>query len=376
MRKRSAVIAGIALMFTAAALVFCVRSGRETPDFIFSEPSPVLISSSETVGSHETAYFEETAESEPSTAEEAKDALSVITSNNPENCSKITFEGFEIIIEGISKDRYVYSACLASDGLEEKAEYNGNNYGIILKNKHSENGYDTVYVFNSDNSITDYRVKVTSDGFEPIDTVETAENNLRLAENPIALPREGVLQYITSDGDFAKAREVMRQVEEISDKICEGKTGDYDKMFAIAQWVSDNIYYDFDARTESVTTETLSLSHILETHRTVCGGYSNLFSALCAVQGIRVCNIRGEALSGSLSYAETDEGEMHEWNYAVIDGRGVWVDTGWNSYNTYKNGKHKYGGTQIRYFDPTNTVLSYDHCVRTCETRDYYAALD
>ena len=64
MRKRSAVIAGIALMFTAAALVFCVRSGRETPDFIFSEPSPVLISSSETVGSHETAHFEETAESE------------------------------------------------------------------------------------------------------------------------------------------------------------------------------------------------------------------------------------------------------------------------------------------------------------------------
>ena len=55
---------------------------------------------------------------------------------------------------------------------------------------------------------------------------------------------------------------------------------------------------------------------------------------------------------------------------------GLMVDTGWNSYNTYKNGKHKYGGTQIRYFDPTNTVLSYDHCVRTCETRDYYAALD
>lgn len=376
MKKHSAVIAASAFLcaasLSAVTLILCLRTDS-APDFVFSEPSPALISASETVGPRE-ASSEARGETAPS-ASETEDALSVVTSNNPENRSRITFDGFDIIIEGVSGG-YALSACLASDLAEEKAEYDGDDYVIILKDRHSESEYDTIYVFNSDNSIADYRVRVTAEGFEPIDTAETARNNLRLAESPVTLPREGVLQYITPDGDPEKAREVMWRAEEISEKICEGLTGDYAKAFAISQWVSDNIYYDYDASGGGVTAETLSLSHVLETHRTVCGGYSNLFSALCAAQGIEVLNIRGAALNDLRSYAETDEGELHEWNYALVDGRGVWVDAGWNSLNFYKSGKYKYGGTQIKYFDPTNTVLSYDHRVRICEARDYYAALE
>ncbi len=380
MKKYNAAIAAISLLLaaavTAVVVVLCRRAGRGTPDFIFPEPSPALLSTSETIGAHGTAITDKYAESTESTPGETEETPLIITSNNPQFRSKITLEGFDIIIEGVCEDKYVQSACLASDGIKADAEYDGKNYRIILKNRHSENEYDTVYVFNSDHSITDYRVQVTSDGFSPIDTAEVAENNLRLAENPVTLPREGVLRYIIPDGDPVGAREVINQAEEISDKICEGITDDYDKAFAISQWISDNIYYDFDASSDSVTTETLSLSHVLETHRTVCGGYSNLFSALCAVQGIKVCNIRGEALNEVLTYAETDKGELHEWNYAVINGRGVWVDVGWNSYNTYKDGQYKYNGTQMKYFDLTNTVMSYDHRARTCEVRDYYAVLE
>lgn len=380
MKKHSAAIAATALMLAGAAsavtVVLCKQTGRETPDFIFPDPSPALLSTCETGGTHLSALSDESVASAEIAAEETDDTLSIVISNNPGLRSKITFEGFDIIIEGVCGDKYVQSACLISDGLKEDAEYDGENYRIILKNRHSENEFDTVYIYNSDNSIADYRIKVTDKGFEPIDTVEVAENNLRLAENPIILPSEGVLRYIVPDGDPVRAREVIKQAEEISDKICDGINDDYDKAFAISQWISDNIYYDFDASTDSVTAETLSLSHILETHRTVCGGYSNLFSAFCAVQGIKVCNIRGEALNEILTYAETDKGELHEWNYAVINGRGVWVDVGWNSFNTYKDGQYRYGGTQTKYFDLTNTVLSYDHRARTCEVRDYYAALE
>lgn len=377
MKKSNAAIAGTIILFAAAlTLIFAfTQSNRKTPDFVFSEPSS-LISAAGSDGSEEGLREDplpaETAE-ETAVAEETREGLpSIITSNNPKLRSEITFDGFDIIIRGECEDKYIISACLYSDGEEEAAVYDGDNYGIVLKDKHVGVGYDSVYIY-TDDEVMSYRVRAAADGFEPIDTADIAENNLYLAENPVALPSEGVLQYITPDGDAEKAREVMEQVEEISDKICEGMTDDYDKAFAIFKWIAENIYYDYDASHSSVTTETLSLSHVLEVHRTVCGGFSNLFAALCAVQGIEVRCLRGDAINDNLSsYAETDEGNMHEWNYAVINGRGAWVDSCWGTYNYYMDGKYKYRGTSPKYFDITNDVLSYDHRAKVCETRNYF----
>lgn len=375
MKKSNAAIAGTIILFAAAlTLIFAfTRSNRKTPDFVFSEPSS-LISAAGSDSSEDSPRDEPLpAETLGYTvgAEETREELpTIITSNNPKLRSEITFDGFDIIIRGVCEDKYVVSACLFSDGEEEAAVYDGDNYCMVLKDKHVV-GYDSVYIYTADN-VMSYRVRASADGFQPIDTADVAENNLHLAENPVVLPSEGVLQYITSDGDLEKAREVMKQVEEISDKICAGMTDDYDKALAISKWIAENIYYDFDASHSSVTTETLSLSHVIEVHRTVCGGYSNLFAALCAVQGIEVRCLRGEAINDNLSsYAETDEGNLHEWNYAVINGRGVWVDACWGTYNYYMDGKYEYRGTSPKYFDITNDVLSYDHRARVCETRNY-----
>ena len=386
MNKNNAAAAGIAILSVAAAsavsIAFYLGAHRKTPDFIYPKSPSALISTTETGfftedPSKDIPTVQAAAPSE-SAAEETQEALvSIIGSDNPRLRIDITLDGFDIIIEGECESNYIRSACLFPETQEEKAVYDGNNYRIVLKDKHTENDYETIYIYASDGTGFGYRVRSAPDGFEPLDTSDIAENNLRLAENPIALPTEGVLQYITPDGDPIKAREVMEQVEEISDKICAGKTDDYDKAFAISEWIAENIYYDFDASHSSVTTETLSLSHILEVHRTVCGGFSNLFSALCAVQGIEVRNMQGEAVSDILSsYEETDDGALHEWNYAVINGRGVWVDTTWNTYNYYQDGRYNYGGTCLKYFDVSNVVLSYNHRARICQKRDYYAALE
>lgn len=377
MKKSNAAIAGIAILSAAAALTLTfafTRSNRKTPEFVFSEPSS-LISAVESDVSEDSSHGEplpaETVGAPIPTEETREELPSIITSNNPKLRCEMTFDGFDIIIRGVCEDKYILSACLYSDGEEEAAVYDGDNYSIVLKDKHVGVGYDSVYIYTDDN-VMSYRVRASADGFEPIDTADIAENNLHLAENPIALPSEGVLQYITPDGDLEKAREVMEQVEEISDKICEGITDDYDKAFAISKWIAENIYYDFDASHSSVTTETLSLSHVIEVHRTVCGGYSNLFAALCAVQGIEVRCLRGDAINDNLSsYAETDEDNLHEWNYAVINGKGVWVDACWGTYNYYMDGKYEYRGTSPKYFDITNDVMSYDHRARVCETRNY-----
>ena len=374
--KKQSVAAAIMLISAAAvsAVTIAFNSAERTPpDFVFSDPSPAAVPTATPEPSTDPAPPPaETAE----TTEPQSPLPTVTTTSDPENFSTITFDGFDIIIEGVSADRSIVSACLYSDGREEAAEYDGDSYRIVLKDKKHDTDFETVYITAGDTPLN-YRISAAPDGFKPLNTSDIAAKNLRLAEAPAALPSEGVLQYITPDGDPSGAREIMARAEEISDRICEGIPDDYGKARAISQWISENIYYDFDASTTGVTTETVSLSHVLEKHRTVCGGFSNLFSALCAAQGITVYNIQGDAINDvQSSYAEADHGNIHEWNYAVINGRGVWVDACWDTYNYYKDGVYKQDGTRLKYFDITNTVLSYDHRARLCWSRDYYAALE
>ncbi|MDE7192624.1 MAG: transglutaminase domain-containing protein [Oscillospiraceae bacterium] len=378
MKKHSAVIAALALLSVAAAFavtIACNSAAKRTPDFVFSDPSPAVAS---TVESEPPPLPPAQTEESSEIGGEPQGLIpSVITSNDPRNFSKIVFDGFDIIIEGVSADRLIVSACLFSDGVEEPAEYDGDSYRIVLKDKKTDGGFDTIYIYTAAGVVLDYRVCAAPDGFKSIDTSDIAENNFRLAQTPADLPIEGVLQYITPDGDPSRAREVMAQVEEISDRICEGIPDDYAKAMAISEWVAENIYYDFDASESSVTAETVSLSHVLETHRTVCGGFSNIYSALCAAQGITVYNVQGEAVSDVLnSFAETDTGSFHEWNYAVIDGKGVWADACWETYNYYRDGQYVYGKTRSKYFDISDSVMSYDHRVKVCWSRDYYAAIE
>ena len=190
----------------------------------------------------------------------------------------------------------------------------------------------------------------------------------------MTLPAEGVAEYVDAEKDPERIAEALAQVKAISDEVCEGLNDDYDKLRALSDWVSTNIYYDFDSRDNSVTPETLCLSHVLETHRSVCGGFSTLFSALCAAQGITCCNIRGTALTSGLCYAEPHESDaLHEWNYVILDGRHIWIDTVWNTYNSYKNGEYHAGSVSMEYFDVPDEVLALDHRASRCEQRDYFA---
>ena len=78
------------------------------------------------------------------------------------------------------------------------------------------------------------------------------------------------MQHITSSGNPETARQVLSRVRELSDEICAGITSDYDKLRAISQWVSRNMYYDKDASEKGVTEDMLTLEHVLEYHRSVC----------------------------------------------------------------------------------------------------------
>ena len=225
----------------------------------------------------------------------------------------------------------------------------------------------------------EYRIKYNSasDTVEFVVPPATAAENSAVVDKSTILAPSLVKRYITTDenGDVEK---ILEEIRAISDKICEGLDSDYDKLRAISRWVSDNIYYDYPAHDAGIPEECLSLEYMLDKHSSVCGGYSNMTSALCAAQGITCYNVKGYALTGDVTYAETSSGEAyHEWNYAIIDGRVIWVDSGWNSHNYYRSsGTYDYNGISYKYFDVSLEAFSQDHRCVSAEIRDYYALLE
>lgn len=202
---------------------------------------------------------------------------------------------------------------------------------------------------------------------------DVAETNQKAVENAIDQPLDQVAEYISTDASKENIDYILGRITEISNTVCEGITSDYDKLRAISRWVSANIYYDFAAYDKGVPAETLTLQYMLENSSSVCGGYSNMTSALAAVQGIKVYNVHGSAVSNDRTFAEA-EGKYHEWNYAVIDGRVVWIDSGWNSY-CFRNrdGSYSKGNIGVKYFDISPSALAQNHKAKYAEYRDYFA---
>ncbi len=99
-------------------------------------------------------------------------------------------------------------------------------------------------------------------------------------------------------------------------------------------------------------------------------------SALCAAQGIKCWNVHGAALNGGRMFVTDNDSEYHEWNFAEIDGRVIWVDSGWNSYcYLRRDGVYENGGICYRYFDIGEEYFALNHKASYAEYRDYFAIL-
>lgn len=390
---RIAVIAAIILVLLAAvsagtllALGSHDAHASNVPEFEYrNEPAQTEAAAQEIepASPAETVEAESEQTDSPTADSQAPDSQTapvLLTSNDPLHCMKITFDGFNIDISGFYEGKTVTEAFLGHGNSNSDIKYDGDNmFHVTISAQYDQtsqiNGYDTLFIQFDGEVNFSYRLAVTETGFALVDASKVLQKNTKLSENPVKLPEEGVRGYISADGDSETVSETLAQVREISDKICEGIDSDYDKLRAIAEWVSSNIYYDFDASVTSVTDETVCLSHILETHRTICTGFANIFAALCGAQGIYCENFRGAAVYSETSFAEQDDGEFHEWNCAIIDGRRIWVDTVWDTYNSYVNENYFESHTKLEYFDVTDEAFSVDHRGDVCEIRDYFGEL-
>lgn len=208
--------------------------------------------------------------------------------------------------------------------------------------------------------------------FTPIKEI-FEKNAEKLANVPLC--GQAVLdEYISPRSDDAERAEVLRQVKALSDEICADCKTDSERLYAVCDWVSRNIYYDFDARNSEVTAEVICLKSILETKRTTCAGYATFTAALCGAQGIVCVDLRGGSSSEGWYRSELMDAPMnHEWNGAIIDGEWVFCDTTWASQNAYENGAFfQKEPLSSFYYGADFAQMSIEHRIDIAEFRDFY----
>lgn len=206
---------------------------------------------------------------------------------------------------------------------------------------------------------------------------ELVTKNRQVLEKIYDAPKLAAGYYLTASGEADKIADIQQQIKQISDSVTDGLESDYDKARALAEYVAAHVSYDMDARSESVTEETVSIEHTLKYGRTVCIGFANLYCALLQSQGIDAVNIKGGSTGGGVTYETLTDGlQNHEFTafFFEKENRWVWVDSCWDGSGTYQNGEFIGAITHEKYFDITDEALSFDHRADYAERRDFFSA--
>lgn len=289
--------------------------------------------------------------------------ITVDLNRDPQNSRKMRFSDGVITISGDIGDNGLDEIIV--NGYQTEFERTGKTFNCTISPP-SGSGYLNIQIVNRKFHLDSIRVRYSGGKFLFPDVLDIAESNRAAVTDDIPDDSEAVtLRNITKNGTADNAADILEQVQKLSDKICRGLTDDYSKLRAISRWVSKNISYDHEAYAAGIPAYCLSLEYILDTRGTVCGGYANMTAALAQAQGILCYNIAGEGITGSRTYAEQSRGEYHEWNYAIIGGRGIWIDSGWNSFDE--------GEIGTKYFDPGNEIFALDHKVNKAADRNFFS---
>lgn len=200
------------------------------------------------------------------------------------------------------------------------------------------------------------------------EVVENPENNRDNEAFKGALANNQLKRQEWIDTFYSKNPTAFLAVDEyddfkrLSDSIIAGINDDYQKVYAIHDWVCSHIYYDFPAFlgggevSLNGTNEIVKYSHmskfdrLMEYRRGVCMYYADTFEQLVRAQGIPCITVDGTA------------GMPHAWNEAYVNGRWINVDTTFDSNCKYtEDCKYLDGSPSHRYFDISDEDLAMDH---------------
>lgn len=132
------------------------------------------------------------------------------------------------------------------------------------------------------------------------------------------IPCEAYNQQLNLIGWLNPGRCITPQSERIvtlANKITAGLDSNYEKAYAICEWVSNNIDYDWEYFWGKKTNTAVEPEKVLDSGLAVCEGISRLAEALLdAVEIPSLC------VMGNLSDVH------HIWNYIFVDDHWIWAD--------------------------------------------------
>lgn len=163
---------------------------------------------------------------------------------------------------------------------------------------------------------------------------------------------------------------LLPEIKALAEKITKYKTGNYNKVLAIHDWVAENLYYDKDALNNGkYRYEKYDILSMLDNRRTVCRGYSKLAVTLLRAIDIPAIDVECFALGESSDGDWNDNNNLtadanHVITFALANNRWIIMDPTWDSVNEYRHGEYienSEGGARHNYFDATLAFFSYTH---------------
>lgn len=113
-------------------------------------------------------------------------------------------------------------------------------------------------------------------------------------------------------------------IRQIAAQIFTDDMSDYDKVFAIHQYLVTTVNYDYDnMQANTLPDSVFTAEGALFDHLAVCEGYARAFSALCEQAGLTELMISGTADNGGGTIS-------HAWNQVQVDGIWYNMDVTWD----------------------------------------------
>lgn len=346
-------------------------------DFIINRKAPALFLALITLFALPTFCFAESNDnSSNEIVKKPEKCYELVTGENEEYYSKITINSRSVLVEGCYKNDPVTNISFQNCGTVSstlKVNPDGT-FTSVLNPSEPIGSSDRIVIKLKSGAKLSYLIMYDDNRYFPDNKL--SKQNQSVLEKAVPTSAKSWAGYVTDELTEKGVKQTLDEVAYLADYIAGDIKDDYKKLEAIAKWVSDNIYYDRDARENSVTQSEICIKNVLKSRKTVCVGYSALFSALCEAQGLYVVNVKGTVTSDTVNYSDLADGPVnHEWCAALIDDRWIWVDCVWNSNLKFEKNKFKSMGANTQmYFDISPLALSFDHCAYLAEKRYYFRA--
>lgn len=190
--------------------------------------------------------------------------------------------------------------------------------------------------------------------------------NYQFVESPVLKNNLEKLSGFVNPADCIS--DVSKEIKNLSDSIVGDTSDEYDKLFKIYRWITENIYYDRDYYYGRTTETAIKPDEVIAERKTVCQGFAETLKALINAQNIPAIITSTYALGASTdgnplnpSFASAEESN-HAHVEAYVGGRWMTLDVTWDTNNKYENGKMmKNPSYGYSYFDVSPEMFAMSH---------------